>query len=528
MRKRNCLIGLLLALCCLCVSVLAAAEGYPEVRLDPRTGRPYDFGGQTIYLYDYWSGSSSELSDYGIWLQDTYNCRIVQQAKGSWGSIVDELISFCQNPDGTLCLFTLPPDFLGKAIVNGACANWKSSASFNPASANWNSAILSLTSIGKGIYGVSAGASEPRQCLFFNKRVLEEVGIDWNQIYDMQQNGTWTWTAFEDLLRRVHRDTDGDGQPDICGLTGSADDLYRVAVFSNNGAFFSRTDSGEIQPAADSENTRGALNWAKQIWKNYSYKRPEGASWDYYKDVWLQGNCGFYIYQTYGGFNENSEMSGLQDGWGCVAFPKGPLGDRYVSVISENITVIPSVYNRHTMEMLTMFYELWTQPTPGEEEDILASKLDYADERAVYETYAMLRDPEHSVTDLALLLGSINDLEGVPVLWRMDEDEVDTLIQGGMPKWNELCDEANRSVPVSLDLTGYKTIFLPPDVKMVEKEAFMETDAEVVVLSDACREIQSGAFASCPNLKYVVVPYGVKVLIAEDAFSDPAPQIIRQ
>ena len=38
---------------------------------------------------------------------------------------------------------------------------------------------------------------EPRQCVFFNKKVLEDAGIKWEEIYDAQADGSWTWEKME-------------------------------------------------------------------------------------------------------------------------------------------------------------------------------------------------------------------------------------------------------------------------------------------------------------------------------------------
>ena len=49
------------AICCMMTGFALAEEvpaGYPAIRIDPSTGKAYDFGGATIYIYDYWSGGN--------------------------------------------------------------------------------------------------------------------------------------------------------------------------------------------------------------------------------------------------------------------------------------------------------------------------------------------------------------------------------------------------------------------------------------------------------------------------------------
>ena len=445
------LVALLLAVMMLCVSVAALAEapeGYPEVK------EGIDFGGAKIYIYDYWTASSERKAepteeeqaqyDYRDWIMSTYNCEIEQIAKGDWGSNATELVNFVGAPDGTLCLFILPPDCVGGPMANNALANWKNDL-VDLTAEKWNQTDIEMMTVGDAVYGVVSGVSEPRQCLYFNKRVLEEAGIDWNTIYDMQADGTWTWEAFEDMLKTIQKDTDNDGVIDIYGMTGSNVDMYRVAVFNNGGTFFDYDADGKLVITAGSDNTLEALAWAKDIWNTYGYQQPADGSWDYYKDAWKQGFCGFYMYQTYGGFNENSEMADMADEWGCVFFPVGPKGDTYYHIASDNITVIPNVYDEETVAKLVFIYDLYTNPTPGyEEDDWIGNKYNFTDERAVDETYAMMRENEHCAVDRVLLLGSVNDVEGQDFLWSLGGSTPAELLEAKTPVWQGLLDAFNK------------------------------------------------------------------------------------
>jgi len=449
------LVAVLMAVLMLLASVSALAEapeGYPEVVPG------IDFGGQTIYIYDYWTASADRVAepseeqqaqyDYRDWIEATYNCKIVQIAKGDWGSNSQELVNFVSAPDGTLCLYILPPDFVGGPMGNGALAPWNGEgALIDLSDKQYNAATVDFMTANGKVYGISTGNSEPRQCLYFNKRVLEEAGIKWEEIYDMQADGTWTFQAFEDLLKQIQKDNDNDGIWDIYGMTGSNVDMYRVAVFSNGGCFFDYDENGKLAIAAGSDNTLEALAWAKDVWNTYGYQQPADGSWDYYKEAWKQGFCGFYMYQTYGGFNPNSEMADMADEWGCVAFPVGPKGTPgcYTNIVSDNVTVIPNVYDAKTTAWLAYIYQLWSATTPGydEEDAWIGEKYNYTDDRAVDETYAMLRMPEHCSADKCLYLGSVNDVEGADYLWNLGGSDPQALLESKTPVWQGLLDAFN-------------------------------------------------------------------------------------
>jgi hypothetical protein len=152
------------------------------------------------------------------------------------------------------------------------------------------------------------------------------------------------------------------------------------------------------------------------------------------------------MYQGYGGFNDNAEMADMADPWGAVMFPVGPSGDTYKHISSDNITVIPAVYDDETTAKLTFIYDMWTRPTPGFDDEYawIGNKYNYTDARAVDETYAMMRENEHAVGNLCLNLGTQNDVLGQPLLWQIGGNDPASLIDANMASWQAMCDEFNQ------------------------------------------------------------------------------------
>jgi len=433
-----------------CCSALAEApEGYPAVV------EGIDFGGAEVQILDYWSGEGARAEnpteeqqaqyDYRDWINATYNVKAVQKQGGDWGTCAEEMINFTANPDGSLRLYIIEPGKVGSLVANGYAAPIPDTY-VDLQSDSWNAAERTFMTIGGQIYGLYKGNSEPRGCLYFNKRVLEEAGIDWTSIYDAQADGTWTWDMLVEMCEKLTKDTNNDGVYDTYGLIGSRDDMEVCAVFSNGGSFFDFDDEGKIYPSMDSDATKNALTWATDTWTKYSAPTPEGANWDWYKDAWKQGYTGFYMYQCYGGFNDNSEMADMADAWGCVAFPVPNKGDTYITVVSDNITMIPSCYDAETVAKLAFLYDLWSNPTPGydDEDSWIGNKYNYTDERAVDETYAMLREPEHCRINNVTYLGTQNDILGQDFLWSLGGDAtVAELVEQNMNRWQSACDTFN-------------------------------------------------------------------------------------
>ncbi len=463
------LVALFLALALLCSCGMALAdeaqvpEGYPEVIKDD-SGNPINLGGMEIYIYDYWTSSAERSKEpdektaatyaYQDWLMETYNFKMTQIAKGDWASNVEEMISFAQAPD-TNALFILAPGFVSGPLANDMLTPWDPEM---VSKSKFNSATVDFMTKGGKIYGVSVGKAEPRQCLYFNKRVLKEAGINVESIYDMQKDGTWTWDEFEKLLKQLTRDTDNDGVNDVFGMTGFNSDMWLISVFSNGGSFFDYDANGELVVTANSDATKNALTWAKYIWDTYTMPAPDGSSWDYFKEAFKQGNCGFYMYQCYGGFNmngeQNTELIDMEDEWGCVAFPKGPNGSDYMTVVSENVTVLPNCYEEDVAKKIMFAYDLWTDEIPGySTEDTWADNLyQYpSDDRAVDETYALLREPEHQVVNKSVYLGDDNTVFGETLFWQLGSSDPSTLIDAAMNAWQGRCDIFNKKTPAATE-----------------------------------------------------------------------------
>ncbi len=300
------------------------------------------------------------------------------------------------------------------------------------------------------VYGLFNGQTEAREGIFFNKRILSDAGIDPESIYDMQKDGTWTWETFEELLKKTQKDVDNDGVIDIWGLTGDRDSLVFGCVASNGGAFFDYDENGLMTITANNENTMEALNFVDRIYTDYFFKgipaEDGSVAWDFYKEAWKQGISAFRSGQTWEGFNDTSEMDGMEDEWGFVAIPKGPKGDKYVNLANVNIVCIPNVYDDAMLEKLCFIYDQWTNPTPGYEDDEeawIGNKYNKADERAVDETYAMLRDPEHMLPNYQLLLGDKNEFMGNALLWQIGNGDPAALVEAAIPAWQAVIDTFN-------------------------------------------------------------------------------------
>ncbi len=449
------LLVLMLAACI--VPSFAEEDEYPEVVPG------IDFGGATLYINPYWQQPDRVADpdedvqmgyDFQDWIQETYNVKVVYEQLGDWGeSQVEEVRNIVSQADkDTYRVILMPMGFVGSPMANDWFANWADNELIDLKANKYNGGITEFMTKGDGVYGVTFGV-EPRACLYFNKKLLKDADIDFNEIYDLQKNGEWTWDKLEEYCKQLTKDTDGDGTPDIYGITGNVNDLYMVSVFSNGGSFFDFDEAGKLAVTAGSENTIEALTWAANLWNNYAraQKWPE-EDWNYFINVFKSGNAAFMVHQTYSGYNDQAELAEMQDDWGCVMLPKGPKGTDYKFMVSENIGIVPNIYDKETKDKIEFIWDLWNTTPPGVDEETawIGNKYTNArnDMRAVDETYALMREPQSGAADKSLYLGDNNKVLGTQdngnYLWGMLGGTPQELLEGVMPFWTSLLDAFNN------------------------------------------------------------------------------------
>ena len=490
--------------CIKCHKAIIVSNEYPAILIDPATGEPYNFGGETIWIYDWWSNddenhSSREMNpdadtqklyEYRNWLEETYNCKIVETALSDWSGNPDELNRIVENQDSSkLCVIAVAADFISGTLSGNLFMPWTIDISGD----KWNQADSRLMTVQDKVYGVNAGKTEPRSCIYFNKRVLTEAGIDWNDIYDAQESGTWTWEMMESIMEQVQRDIDNDGVIDIYGMTGSGDELAIGLMYSNNASFFDYNEAGMLEVSANRPEALTALNQWQGWTEEYMAPTPDGANWDWFKAYWKEGTTAFYSGQAWQGFREYSEMSDMEDEWGCVMYPKGPDAETYLSMASDNIYGVPNVYDEGTARKIQLIYDLYTNDTPGVDNNNswIGNMYDYVDERAVDETYAMMREAEHSAAYTTLVLGSTNDVLGSSLLWGPLRNEgAPQAIEEASPLWQVLIDALYENYSQESNI-----LILPDDLSTIEEEAFADlNNVDAIVIPAGVSSIDPNAF----------------------------------
>ena len=404
-------LAMILALMMLLACVPAMAEGVEnpyeeygvEIQIDPATGKPYDLGGMEIIVCEWWGGdwhedepTTTEGEDtkiYREWLEETYNFTIKSGAYTTWGDSPTDFTNIATTGSEENYVWCLRAGAYLTPMNAGLFYDLATLDCLDFTEDKWNTIVKDLTTKGDSVYAMRAQAAEPRKGIFFNKRLLQEAGVDPESIYDMQADGTWTWAAFEELCSKLARDTDNDGIIDKYAMMSFSSHFMPAALVSNGVGFVMVDENGKYYNAAETDAFLEAANWVTDIVKKYEMPAPEGANWDYFETAFKNAEVALQCHEDYFAGN----LGEMEDDFGFVVFPKGPKSESYKWAPQDNVYVIPANYDAERAWKIAFAFNLYTDNTPGytEPEDWKTGYYNkYRDDRAVDETVAMMRTNE--------------------------------------------------------------------------------------------------------------------------------------
>lgn len=423
-----------------------------EIQTDD-SGKVYNFDGMNIVIGDWWTNpdaaaASKQQEDLNTWRQftnDVYNVNVVQKSISGWGSNPQFVSNFCITGGEENYVFIID----GRSALTGVKANLFydlskiKSVNYKDASKYDQGTVMKLAK-GDSFYAFSWGKPEPKNGMFFNKRILEENGYDPNLPYDLQKEGKWTWEVFEEMCKKMTRDTDNDGVIDQYAMSSFNTEFCYAALDSNGGAIVKRDATGKYYLDAGSEKSMEAWNWIAKMWANYQLPQAEGANWDYFYTAFINGETAFLADQEYNG-QPNGRFASMTDDWGFVCFPLGPSGDGiYKTLHDSNMCVIPSCYDDKRAEKIAKAVDLWLEDVPGYDSPDAWKEGYYAgfrDSRAVDETLELMAKTPNPRFDTL-----ISGLSQGDMIWGVCGGYITPAEawEGAKNQWQALVDECNR------------------------------------------------------------------------------------
>ena len=325
--------------------------------------------------------------------ESKYNYKLTRANKYSYADMQELYVNGTMSNSPACDIFVLYQEKVSQPMMKGLMYNLATVDTLDFTESKWNTLVNNLMSIGGGQYGMSAD-SEPRGGLFFNKRLFEEAGIDPDEPYDLQKSGKWTWSKLEEYCKKLTKDTDNDGKTDQYAMASFSKYYLPMCAASNNAGFIGKDKDGKYVNTMGTDEFLYAMNWGVSLIEDgYIMPKPDGAAWDWYKAAFRDAEVAMQTAEVY----EISSFKDMDDEWGFVMFPyneKNP--DAGIKTIpNDNIFVVPSCFDAEKVEKICQAFDLYTEPTPGfEEEDAWKEPYynQFKDPRALDETLTMMHD----------------------------------------------------------------------------------------------------------------------------------------
>lgn len=430
-------------------SVTEAAQN----EVTPEAEEPaMDLGGMEIVIGDWWSSEveaepanamEEARQEYREMIQEKYNFTIKQVSITNYDGMQELFTTSVMADDPAAQIFLIAPNWVSQPLANGLFYDLSTLDSLDFTESKWTKNVIDTMTFGDSIYGMGAGKGEPKLGVYWNKRLFQEAGLDPDLPYDLQASGDWTWNKFEELCKKLTIDSNNDGTIDNYATANFSINLFRGAVVSNNAKFIGKDENGKFYNATNEPNFLEALQWGVGlIEKGYEMPVPTDAEWDWFISAFRDAKVAMQFGEQY----QVGTWEEMPDDWGFVLFPKGPKSENYTAYFGDNIAVIPSCYDKETAEKIAFAYNLWTEPTPGYDDDDSWKDGYYTrfrDERAVDETLTMMYDTAVENNDSLPLVYGANYGDILYSVYALEKTPAEK-IEEIAATWKALIDDVNK------------------------------------------------------------------------------------
>ncbi|WP_461248496.1 hypothetical protein, partial [Treponema sp. R6D11] len=149
-----------------------------------------------------WVGSEYQEKqlDYRKRLLQQYNFTMMDKSIASWNEMPQISATSIMAGKPAATIFVLQPDWalalyrqnLIYPVGKSKAVDWKATTPIE-----WNRSVTSAFTFKNGktqdayAFAEGYGGSQHAACVFFNKRLFKEAGLDPNLLYDLQKAGTW-------------------------------------------------------------------------------------------------------------------------------------------------------------------------------------------------------------------------------------------------------------------------------------------------------------------------------------------------
>ena len=213
--------------------------------------------------------------------------------------------------------------------VQGACVNFNDVKSLHLDKPWWSQDITDSCNINGRLFvldgDISTSSLEAAMCMYFNKRIFDELGYDYP--YELVDDGEWTFDEFAYYAKKGGADLDGDGvmnkDVDQFGFGGNGAWHAPINILYTGGQkIYDKTDDGLLEISLYSNKTVDIYDEYFALMENEACEQILGIS--HFK----QGR----IMMTAGSLGDAKSLRAMDDEFGIMPYPKFDEEDDYATV----------------------------------------------------------------------------------------------------------------------------------------------------------------------------------------------------
>ncbi|MBS7263284.1 MAG: extracellular solute-binding protein [Eubacteriales bacterium] len=292
----------------------------------------YDFGGQTFVVFSYHAQAFEQRQDFirryalDSVIKSRYNVDIRYDLDYQRGA-TDALAGSPTIDVGLMGLHTMFVYYNAGAIE--PWDDYFAELHYDGTdSIRWDARDTTWNSMGGKVYGMAPVSYELWKyhnvfCMFMNKNLLTQRGIDPKEIYTLQENKQWTWDKFAEYAERVTCDINHDDVNDVYGTAMNGFPLL-TGLMTSTGTNYIKYDEATRQFSyAPDDNFNSVLTFMKSLLVSDACRAPgsmNGLTENNDISDFMDGKIGFYAYifqRTWqAGF-----LGEMSDDYGVLCFP---------------------------------------------------------------------------------------------------------------------------------------------------------------------------------------------------------------
>ena len=299
-------------------------EATAETTEEATEEQSYDFGGRVLKLGSYYdmtpdpesSALAQAYSERIAFVEENYNCKIefVTIPDDYTAAYITSVLAGDPIVDfGYVMSYNLLP-----SLIEGGIAYPISDLNvFDFDAYKWRADYVEAGNYNGKNYTVLKKDPEVRYGIFWNKTLFEKYGLP--DLYELYDNGEWTWEKFKEISIAGNQDLDSDGTVDIYGFN-DRESLEWCYLYSNGAKVAEKTASGMTLDFSD-EKVVEALTALQDFKTTVPHLTGWLGNWDDQIKSFRDGKslmCLEEFWISYGYLNE------MPDDFGFVPFPKGP------------------------------------------------------------------------------------------------------------------------------------------------------------------------------------------------------------